>query len=146
MNELENQRVLKMARNITESSEHDQLVLMMAQYFKKLGYSEIKADITGWTKPDNIFWTNLPDQKYCPDVTCLDTNGIFVILEAETCSTLNDTHTKEQFEIFKAHAKNKGGRFEVVVPRTCAGADGRNLISRYAIAWGIVLDNIWTPA
>jgi len=133
-------------RNITESSEHDQLVLMMAQHFKQLGYSEIKADIPGWTRPENIFWTSDPNKTYCPDLTCFDTNGVFIILEAETCSTFSDMHTKAQFEIFRAHANNKKGRFEVVVPKTCAGAEGRGLISRQVVVWGIKLDSVWTPS
>jgi hypothetical protein len=130
----------------TEISEHDELVLMMARYFKQLGYTEIKADIPGWTKPDSVYWKSDPSNVYYPDLTCRDTNGVYIILEAETCSTLNDQHTHEQFSIFRAHATNVNGRFEVVVPRLCSGNDARELIRNYARNWSIVLDNIWTPS
>ena len=147
MTELENQRVQQMdRRNFDESSEHDKLVLMMAQHFKQLGYSDIKADIPGWTRPDNIYWTNKPDQKYIPDLTCRNLNGILIILEAETGSTLNDDHTKAQFEIFRAHATNSKGRFEVVVPLTCAAGSCRSLIAEQAKIWDVKIDEIWTPS
>ena len=135
-----------MPRNLaSEISEHDQLVLMMARYYKKLGYSQISADIPGWNQPSSIYWTNAPNRKYIPDLTCIDTNGNLIILEAETCSSLNDDHTRKQFEIFRAHATNKGGRFEIVVPKLCSGYKTRTLISDNVNKWGIELDNIWTP-
>lgn len=135
-----------MVRTATnEISEHDQLILMMARYFKQLGYTDIRADIPGWTQPQYIFWSNNPNQTYIPDLTCLDTNGVLVILEAETCNSFKDQHTQEQFRIFRAHASNNKGRFEVVVPRTCPGNDGITSIKNIASGWGITIDNIWTP-
>jgi hypothetical protein len=136
-----------MVRTATnEISEHDQLILMMARYFKQQGYTDIKADLPSWTQPLPIYWSNNPDQKYIPDLTCLDTNGVLVILEAETCNTFNDQHTQDQFRIFRAHATNNSGRFEVVVPRICLGNDGRMTIRNISTAWGITIDNIWTPS
>jgi hypothetical protein len=130
---------------ISEISEHDQLILMMARYFQQLGYTDIKADIPGWIKPDFVYWTNDPNNKFYPDLTCFDTAGVFIILEAETCSTISDQHTHDQFNIFRAHATNKNGRFEVVIPRTCVGGDSRELLNKAINSWSIKLDNIWTP-
>jgi len=129
-----------------EISEHDSLVLMMANYFKSLGYSNIKADIVGWERPSPIWWSNNENVKYIPDLTCQDKQGRLIILEAETCTSLNTVHTHDQFNIFRAHATGNNGRFEVVVPRICNGGDGRALISQLASRWNINLDNIWTPS
>ena len=130
-----------------EIAEHDQLVLMMARYFKEHGFTDIKADIPGWKKPESIYWTNSPQKKYHPDLTCYDPKGVYVVLEAETCSTLSDQHTEEQFRIFRAHATNVNGRFEVVVPRSCQGNEiGKQKIKSIASNWGIVLDAVWTPS
>ena len=131
--------------NNNEISEHDQLVLMMARYFSRLGYTDIRADIPDWNKTRPIWWDNNPENKYYPDLTCVDTKGIQIILEAETCSTFNDQHTKEQFAIFRAHANNVKGRFEVVVPQRCQNNDARDLITKQAKLWGITLDTVWTP-
>lgn len=130
----------------SEITEHDSLIKMMAIYFKQLGYTNIKADIPGWIKPSYVYWKDRPNDWFYPDITCIDQNGIFIILEAETCNTFADQHTRNQFEIFAAHAKNRGGRFEVVVPRVCNERDSRNLISYYAQNWQVKIDNIWTPA
>jgi hypothetical protein len=135
-----------MPRTATEMSEHDALVLMMARYFQQQGYTDIKADIPGWTKPDFVYWTNNPENKFYPDLTCRDTRNVFVILEAETCSTLNIQHTQEQFQIFSAHSRKVNGRFEVVVPRVCQNEDARSLIQRIAAGWGITIDNVWIPS
>lgn len=135
-----------MTREMTsEISEHDQLILMMARHFKQQGFTEIKADMPGWTKPDYIYWTSNKNNRYYPDLTCYDSDGTSIILEAETCNTLSDQHTHKQFEIFRAHANKEKGRFEVVVPISCSGKDARQLISQQADSWGIELDNIWTP-
>jgi hypothetical protein len=134
-----------MPRVGTEITEHDQLVLMMVRHFQQLGYSNVKADVPGWPRPDYIYWTNNPNDKYYPDLTCVDTNGVFVLLEAETCGTFNDRHTQNQFKIFSAHASNVNGRFEVVVPRSCSGLDARELIRRNVSSWGVSVANIWTP-
>ena len=135
-----------MARPVSENTDHTQLILMMVQYFKSLGYTNIKADITGWSKPEGIYWMSNPNNVYYPDLTCNDTDGIPIILEAETCGSLYDSHTHEQFSIFRAHATNNHGRFEVVVPRLCAGRNARDLITQQAKNWGIHLDNVWTPS
>lgn len=135
-----------MARSSSiEILEHDQLILMMARYFKQLGYTDIKADIPDWTQPSSIYWSNNPNKTYIPDLTCVDTNGVLIILEAETCNTFNDEHTQEQFRIFRAHATNNNGRFEVVIPRLCSGNDARTFIKDCITKWGISIDNIWTP-
>ena len=128
-----------------EVSEHDSLVLMMAQYFKQSGYSDVRADIPGWVRPDGISWSGRPDAVFFPDVTCKDSHGTIIILEAETRSTLEDQHTREQFEIFRAHASSHNGRFEVVVPRICEGAESRQRILDIAKGWNIMLDNVYTP-
>jgi hypothetical protein len=129
-----------------EIIEHDELVLMMARHFKQQGYTDIKADIPGWVQPLSIYWSNNPNKKYIPDLTCVDANGVLIILEAETVNTFRDQHTQDQFTIFRAHATNNNGRFEVVVPRMYMGSDGRTSIRSIASSWGITIDNIWTPS
>jgi len=129
-----------------ELSEHDALVLMMARFFIKEGYSDIRADIPGWLRPDGICWTDKPEHKYFPDLTCTDNSGKLVILEAETCESLATQHTKAQFRIFSAHASNTNGRFEVVVPKNCNGNPTNQRVLQLARQWGLTLQNIWTPS
>ncbi|MBM3330703.1 hypothetical protein FJY68_02485 [candidate division WOR-3 bacterium] len=135
-----------MPRTASEVAEHDQLVLMMAMFFQKRGYSDIRADIPGWTTPSEVHWQNQPDQRYYPDLTCRDNAGVFVVLEAESCATLGDEHTHEQFRIFRAYADTNGGRFETVIPSKCGDQDARTLLASHTQRWGIKVDNVWTPS
>ena len=98
-----------------------------------------------WKRPESIYWTSNINKKYYPDLTCKNQHGTVIILEAETCSSLNHEHTKDQFSIFRAHATKLGGRFEVVVPKRCSGYDARNTITQNAARWNIKLDTVWTP-
>ncbi len=139
-------RLQQMTRFQTELSEHDALVLMMARFFIREGCSDVKADIPGWLRPDGIWWDNKPEHKYFPDLTCTDSNGKLVILEAETCESLATQHTKEQFQIFSAHASNMNGRFEVVVPKICNGKPTNLQVLSLARKWGLTLQNVWTPS
>ena len=113
-------------RNSSESFEHENLVRMMANYYTKQGYQNVKADIQGWFTPELI-------GKHIPDVTA-QKNDLFIILEAETCTTIDDDHTKSQWLEF-----SKNGKFEVAVPKNCR--DSANTQLR---GLGITA-TVWTP-
>ena len=138
-----------MERTFEDRVNHDYLVRMMAKHFASLGYTRIRADIDGYLTPDAIWWTNRPNEKKVPDLTCYknDPNKTKIVLEAETCSSLKSEHTREQWELFRANASQNNGEFHVVVPRQCpeSGLTGRELAKQLAVELNIALDNIWTP-
>lgn len=94
-------------RESNESKEHEALVLMMAKYYQEQGYTDVKADLSDWEKPDQI-------GEHIPDVTAINGSAL-IILEAETCKTINHEHTESQFRTF---ANN--GTFEVAIPKLCS--------------------------
>lgn len=128
-------------RTPTESQEHKNLVEMMFNYFVKQGYTNLKADLEGKTQPDQI-------GKHIPDLTCNknDTKKTFIILEAETCSTISDEHTESQWKTFYNKAKEIDGEFHIVVPKTCNNSSGRTLAEQRLKELGISADTIWTPS
>lgn len=101
-----------MNRSLSESQEHQDLVSMMIRHFEKEGYRKINADIPGMTKPATIYGT---ERNHIPDRTAMK-NGTFIILEAETSSTIFDDHTISQWSLFVDAARNGGGESHVVVP------------------------------
>ncbi len=124
-----------------ESKEHRDLIEMMASHFKKQGYTYIRADLLGYTKPDSV--TDAYGNKYIPDLTC-DKNGFGgtrIILEAETCGTINDSHTADQWRAFY----NAQGEFHVVVPKLCGGQSGRDKARARLQELGISADVVWIP-
>jgi hypothetical protein len=131
-----------MHRSLDEAIEHNRLVYLMALHFKKLGHQKVRADLKKWEKPDPIYSPN-SYKRFIPDITC-SYQDTFIILEAETCTTLNKAETREQFAVFRAHADMISGRFEVVVPKICKSS-GKIEMQNIARGWNIHLDNIWIP-
>lgn len=109
-------------RTILSQASHDDLVRLLAKHYSSLGYKGIRADFPGSTEtPSGLYWSTAPDQKYIPDITCFknDAANTLIIAEAETCDTLRSSHTREQWQLFAAHAKNSNGEFHVITPQSC---------------------------
>lgn len=99
-------------RGDNESKEHENLVSMMAKYYSTKGYVTIKADLNEYAnKPDKI-------NGYVPDVIA-EGKAPFIILEAETCDSIDIEHTELQFKAFDKFVKQNGGEFHIAVPRQC---------------------------
>jgi hypothetical protein len=124
---------------------------MMANYFQTLGYADIRADLQGYNQPELIWWMGKERDAYRPDVTCLknDGKGTPIILEAETCESIAIDHTRQQWQLFSARAKQIGGEFHVVVPKVCTRNNqlitGAALISEVELAWNITINQKWWP-
>lgn len=131
-------------RSPSESQEHANLIKMMATYFQNQGFTDIRADLPGYTQPDLIRGTR---ENHQPDLTCRrnDAGRTVIILEAETASTVFDTHTASQWTLFAGAARQWGGQFHVVVPKVVAGRSGHEAAKERARRLGITLDQTWTP-
>ncbi len=129
-----------MTRTSAESKEHIQLIEMMANHFKSLGCTDIKADLDGYSRPDSI-------NGYIPDLTCYK-NGVnrsLIILEAETCSSIFDQHTERQWTAFYNRSRTTGSEFHIVVPKTCNTSSSRESVKERLRQLGISANEIWTP-
>lgn len=130
-------------RTPVEIAEHQRLIRIMAARFRKEGYTNIKADLEGYALPDPII--DGRGNQYVPDVTCTknDPTTTRILLEAETCNTIADSHTRAQWRAF-AHAK---GEFHLVVPKTCeaCGAESEVAKAMHRLEeLGIAAKKIWT--
>jgi hypothetical protein len=139
-------------RTYTEQSEHDSLVRMMLNYYSTQGYVNIRADLEGCSRPDKFYWNGRENETFIPDLTCQknDPKRTQIILEAETCESLGLDHTRQQFKLFSANARQYGKEFHVAVPRRCS-LDGRivtseSLIHEYCRAWNVTVHKIWWPS
>ncbi|MBO8183121.1 MAG: hypothetical protein H0Z28_10075 [Archaeoglobus sp.] len=95
-------------------SDHDKMVRYVVDYLKDKGFRNIKADISGFDKPNKIIWKTT-GEGHIPDVTA--ENGSLHIFEVETEDSINDQHTEDQWELFAAYAKKYSAKFWVVVPQ-----------------------------
>ena len=94
--------------------KHDRMVRDIAELLVERGYQDIRADITGYKRPDII-------SGHIPDVTAWDKNGEFNLFEVETEDSIYDQHTEDQWRLFSAYARQHSARFWVVVPKGWGG-------------------------
>ena len=71
---------------------------------------------------------------HIPDIAAYEGSNLYVIAEAETCDTISDESTREQWYAFS----NSGYRFEVIVPKSCLES-----VKFQAGNWGIRVDQWW---
>ena len=110
------------------SASHDKLVRALARTYENEGYV-VQAD--GISHPNGS-----PQQigGYVPDITA-STLGAARIAEAETDSSLNSEHTRNQWRAF---SRIPGTSFEVIVPQGSLG-----VAKSQAAKWGINVNKWW---
>ncbi len=94
-------------------SIHDTMVKDAVNYLRSEGFTDIKADLGSYPQPTKIIW-KATGQGHIPDVET--TNGKHCILEVETCDSISDSHTADQWKLFSRFANEHEAEFWVVVP------------------------------
>jgi hypothetical protein len=120
-----------MATRITERSSqtHKLLIRSLASKYEHEGY---------YVKADHI---NHPNGSppvingYIPDVAAYYNGYLRIIAEAETCDTISDSHTREQWEVFSQSTYS----FDVIVPKSCLEE-----AQQQANLWGIAINQWWS--
>ncbi len=109
--------------------EHDSLVEMLADGLYSKDLKDIRADVTGFHKPDKI---TLPgtDGGDVPDITAVGEK--LIIYEIETPDSIFDEHTEGQWSLFASYAQENGAVFCVVVPPMCV-ADAKHRLNQLAL-------------
>lgn len=104
-------------------SEHDAMVSFVVAYMKGNSFTDIKADIPGYTQPACIYWTAEGEKSgHRPDATGVNQNGVSLLFEVETADTIAIEHTASQWKLFSAFAKQHNKTFYAVVPRGSSAA------------------------
>jgi hypothetical protein len=116
-------------RSEADAREHADLIKAMAAHLAAQGYTEIKADVEGFDAPASVM---TPRGEFTPDLTCLSTGKFrrHIVVEVETCRTIFDPHTVDEWEVFGREARIHAGEFHVAVPRRCGIESGQDLVKR----------------
>ena len=117
-------------------SNHDQMVRGVYNHLIANGYNNVKADLTGLTRPDLICWSSTT-KGYIPDVTA-GSNGASMVIEVETDDSIYDQHTEDQWRLFAANAEQHGKTFVVVVPKASEST------ARTRLAQLVIQAQIWS--
>lgn len=104
-------------RRLASFQRHVRLVRAARSRYAASGYSRIFADLPGERPPRSLLLPGFAPSR--PDLTCRDPANRLVVVEAETCDTLDLEETAHQWKLFRAYADACGGEFHVVVPEEC---------------------------
>ena len=94
---------------------HDRMIKQLADHLVTKKFRDVRADHPDF--PEKPAPIRVNGFAFCriPDVTAM---GIqMVLFEVETNETINDPHTREQWELFSSYAHQNGAEFWVVVPK-----------------------------
>ena len=119
-----------MTIRITEQSRttHSALIRALVKEYESHAYY-VQADHIGHPhgKPPAI-------GGHIPDIAVYSQGTLTIIAEAESCDTIRDSDTRDQWTAFSGSIY----RFEVIVPKTCLEeAKSQSRI------WGISVDKWW---
>lgn len=104
-------------RRLASFHWHVRLVRAAWSTYVADGCTRIFADLPGERPPRALRLAGFPPSR--PDLTCRDSQNRLLVVEAETCETLELEETAQQWQLFRAYADLCGGEFHVVVPQEC---------------------------
>ncbi len=127
---------------VAESSGRRQLVWLMAEFFKTLGYTDLKARLPGYVPPVVLSGT-LEDHR--PDLTCRQSNTARTptLLEAVPVEEMDDPRMEHRWTLLSSAAKLYGAELHFVVPRWSNQGPGDRLLRRRLERLDISHHRIW---
>src|SRR4051812_18529231 len=101
---------------VVEDEERRRLLWLMAEYFRTVGCTDIKARLPGYVPPPVLSGT-IEDHR--PDFTCrqLDSGKTPIILEIVTAERVEDPQAENRWSLLFSAAKLYSAELHFVVPR-----------------------------
>jgi hypothetical protein len=101
---------------VVEDEERRRLLWLMAEYFRTIGYTDIKARLPGFMPPPVLSGT-IEDHR--PDFTCRQTDSARtpIILEIVTPDRVEDPTTENRWSLLASAAKLYTAELHFVVPK-----------------------------
>lgn len=101
---------------VVEEDDRRRLLWLMAEYFRTVGYTDIKARLEGYVPPPVLSGT-LEDHR--PDFTCRqsDAGKTPIILEIVTAAKVEDPAAESRWSLLFSAAKLYNAELHFVVPK-----------------------------
>lgn len=109
-------------------SEHDGMIMSLVAHLKESKFTSIRADLPDHTQPVKITWKSSGD-GHIPDASAVF-DGTDYLFEVETDDSIGIDHTRSQWELFSANAKQYGKKFIVVVPKASEGKASAEILKQ----------------
>ena len=121
-----------------------QLLWLMAEFFRTVGGTEIKARLPGYPPPQVLSGT-LEDHR--PDLTCRQGNHAktALILEVVPPSELELPLLEHRWTLLSSAAKLYGAELHFAVPRWSSLGASDQILRRRLARMEILTQRIWTP-
>ena len=128
---------------VVEEEDRRRLLWLMAEYFRTLGASDIKARLPGFVPPPVLSGT-IEDHR--PDFTCrqADGNRTPVIVEVVTPSLVEDPAEDNRWSLLASAAKLYNAELHFVVPKWTHMGAIDTLLKRRLARLDLIANRVWT--
>ena len=127
---------------VIEDEERRRLLWLMAEYFRTVGYTEIRARLPGYVPPPVLAGT-LEDHR--PDFTCRqsDAEKTPIILEIVTAAKLADPSAENRWTLLSSAARLYNAELHFVVPRWNPNVAVDPLLRRRLARLDLTPNRVW---
>ena len=128
---------------VVEAEERRRLLWLMAEYFRTLGYSDIKARLPGFMPPPVLSGT-IEDHR--PDFTCRqsDAGHTPIILEVATGPAIEDPASDHRWSLLASAAKLYNAELHFVCPKWTPEGTVDAALKRRLARLDLVVNHVWT--
>lgn len=139
---METQAIRYGSEPIAESEDRRRLLWLMAEYFKTLGFTDVKARLPGYVPPVVLSGT-LEDHR--PDLSCRQSNSARTptLLEVVPAEEIEDPRMEHRWTLLSSAAKLYGAELHFAVPKWCAMGPGDQLLKRRLERLEIGHSRVW---
>ncbi len=119
------------------------LLWLMAEYFRTVGYTDIKARLPGFMPPPVLSGT-LEDHR--PDFTCRqsDSGHTPIIMEVVTAANVTDPRTENRWSLLSSAAKLYNAELHFVVPKWADTGPIDRVLKRRLARMDLTPNRVWT--
>jgi len=128
---------------VIEQEERRRLLWLMAEYFRTLGASDIKARLPGFVPPPVLSGT-IEDHR--PDFTCRqnDSGRTPVIVEVVTPESVEDPAADNRWSLLASAAKLYNAELHFVVPKWSHMGAIEPVLKRRLARLELTVNRVWT--
>jgi hypothetical protein len=119
------------------------LLWLMAEYFRTVGYTDIKARLPGFVPPPVLSGT-LEDHR--PDFTCRqsDSGRTPIIMEVVTPENVEDPRAENRWSLLSSAAKLYNAELHFVVPKWAEHGPVDHILKRRLARLELTPNRVWT--
>lgn len=128
---------------IVEDEERRRMLWLMAEYFRTLGYTDVKARLPGFVPPPVLSGT-IEDHR--PDFTCRQSDAARtpIILEVITPGVVEDPTMENRWSLLSSAARLYNAELHFVVPKWSSSGSIEPVLRRRLARLDLPFNRVWT--